>query len=101
MDSAVNRANMAAVRADMGYEATIGCASASEQRADAQGHAPSGIQRILLDVSRATASHRDMHSLLRDVAGLLCDVARADQLRLVLPAPGNKVKRVHTRAALA
>jgi formate hydrogenlyase transcriptional activator len=83
----------------MGYESTIVGASASEQRADAQGHAPSGIQRILLDVSRATASHRDMHSLLRDVAGLLCDVARADQLRLVLHDPERNVMRLHIVAA--
>ena len=41
----------------------------SEARADHRACAPGNLHRMLLDVSHATASHRDLQSLLSDLAG--------------------------------
>ena len=62
--------------------------------------APSNRHRMLLDVSRATGSHRDLPSLLRDLAGLLRRVASFDGLGLVLHDPASDVMRVHTLVGL-
>src|SRR5213593_1529665 len=77
-------------------------ALASKARADhrAGTGAPGNHPRMLLDVSRATASHRDLPSLLRDLAGLLRRVASFDGLGLVLHDPASDVMRVHTLVGL-
>ena len=77
-------------------------APASKARADhrAGTGAPGNHHRMLLDVSRATASHRDLPSLLRDLAGLLRRVASFDGLGLVLHDPASDVMRVHTLVGL-
>ena len=64
----------------------------SEARGDHRACAPDNLQRILLDVSHATASHRDLQSLLDELAGLLRRVARFDRLAIVLHDP----MRLHT-----
>src|SRR5206468_2748633 len=56
--------------------------------------------RMLLDVSRSTASHRDLPSLLRDLLGVLRGVARFDRLGLVLHDPARDVMSLHTIAAV-
>jgi formate hydrogenlyase transcriptional activator len=58
------------------------------------------LHRTLLEVSRATASHRDLESLLRDLTGVLQRVAPFDVLRLVLHEPERDVMRLHTLAAI-
>ncbi len=58
------------------------------------------VHRTLLEVSRATASHRDLESLLRDLTGVLQRVAPFDVLRLVLHDPERDVMRLHTLAAI-
>src|SRR3989454_8873 len=68
----------------------------SEARGDHRACAPDNLQRILLDVSHATASHRDLQSLLDDLAGLLRRVARFDRLAIVLHDPERDVMRLHT-----
>src|SRR5438094_209431 len=77
-------------------------APASKARADhrAGTGAPGNHPRMLLDVSRATASHRDLPSLLHDLAGLLRRVASFDGLGLVLHDPASDVMRVHTLVGL-
>src|SRR5438105_12678838 len=60
-----------------------GDAMLSEARADHRACAPGNLHRMLLDVSHATASHRDLKSLLCDLAGLLRRVARFDRLDAV------------------
>jgi len=55
---------------------------------------------MLLDVSHATASHRDLKSLLSDLAGLLRRVARFDRLALVLHDPERDLMRLHTIVSL-
>src|SRR5881398_2945255 len=55
---------------------------------------------MLLDVSHATASHRDLQSLLGDLAGLLRRVARFDRLAIVLHDPERDVMRLHTIVSL-
>jgi formate hydrogenlyase transcriptional activator len=57
------------------------------------------LARLWVDVSRATASHRDIESLLRDLAGVLRRVARFDRLSLVLHEPARDVMRLHSVAA--
>ncbi len=52
------------------------------------------VHRTLLEVSRATASHRDLESLLRDLTGVLQRVAPFDVLRLVLHDPERDVMRL-------
>jgi formate hydrogenlyase transcriptional activator len=61
--------------------------------------APADLHRTLLEVSRATASHRDLQSLLRDLTGVLERIARFDLLLLVLHDPEHDVMRLHTWAA--
>src|SRR5919204_4939471 len=61
--------------------------------------APADLNRTLLDVWRATASHRDLPSLLRDLLGVLRGVVRFDRLGLVLHDPARDVMRMHTIAA--
>src|SRR3989442_7522065 len=55
---------------------------------------------MLLDVSHATASHRDLKSLLDDLAGLLRRVARFDRLAIVLHDPERDLMRLHTIVSL-
>src|SRR5207249_10650039 len=62
--------------------------------------APVELNRTLLDVSRSTASHRDLPSLLRDLLGVLRGVARFDRLGLVLHDPVREVMSLHTIAAV-
>src|SRR5881396_543198 len=73
-----------------------GDAMVSEARADHRACAPGNLHRMLLDVSHATASHRDLKSLLCDLAGLLRRVARFDRLAIVLHDPERDVMRLHT-----
>src|SRR6266550_3874327 len=73
-----------------------GDAMLSEARADHRACAPGNLHRMLLDVSHATASHRDLKSLLCDLAGLLRRVARFDRLAIVLHDPERDVMRLHT-----
>ena len=75
-------------------------ARVSEARADHRACAPGNLQRILLDVSHATASHRDLKSLLGDLVGLLRRVARFDRLAIVLHDPERDVMRLHTMVSL-
>ena len=72
----------------------------SEARADHRACAPGNLHRMLLDVSHATASHRDLKSLLCDLAGLLRRVARFDRLAIVLHDPERDVMRLHTIVSL-
>jgi len=72
----------------------------SEARADHRACAPGNLHRMLLDVSHATASHRDLQSLLGDLAGLLRQVARFDRLAIVLHDPERDVMRLHTIVSL-
>src|SRR5947207_4445355 len=60
--------------------------------------APVELNRTLLDVSRSTASHRDLPSLLRDLRRGLRGVARFDRLALVLHDPARDVMCLHTIA---
>src|SRR5438552_45175 len=62
--------------------------------------APADLNRMLLDVSRSTASHRDLPSLLRDLLGVLRGVARFDRLGRVLHDPVRDVMSLHTIAAV-
>ena len=57
------------------------------------------MRALLLDVFRATVSHRDLSSLLRDLAALLCRIAHAEQLSLVLYDPQRDRMRLHMVAA--
>ena len=68
----------------------------SAARGDHRACAPDNLQHILLDVSHATASHRDLQSLLDELAGLLRRVARFDRLAIVLHDPERDVMRLHT-----
>src|SRR5881396_3247709 len=77
-----------------------GDAMLSEARADHRACAPGNLHRMLLDVSHATASHRDLKSLLCDLAGLLRRVARFDRLAIVLHDPERDVMRLHTIVSL-
>ncbi|TMB18253.1 MAG: GAF domain-containing protein, partial [Deltaproteobacteria bacterium] len=77
-----------------------GDAMVSEARADHRACAPGNLHRMLLDVSHATASHRDLKSLLCDLAGLLRRVARFDRLAIVLHDPERDVMRLHTIVSL-
>src|SRR5213083_317182 len=77
-----------------------GDAMVSEARADHRACAPGNLHRMLLDVSHATASHRDLKSLLCDLAGLLRRVARFDRLAIVLHEPERDVMRLHTIVSL-
>src|SRR5439155_14210895 len=61
---------------------------------------PADLNRMLLDVSCSTASHRDLPSLLRDLLGVLRGVARFDRLGLVLHDPARDVMWLHTIAAV-
>ncbi len=61
--------------------------------------APADVNRMLLDVARSTASHRDLPSLLRDLLGVLRGVARFDRLGLVLYDPARDIMWMHTVAA--
>src|SRR5881296_3229259 len=72
----------------------------SEARGDHRACAPDNLQRILLDVSHATASHRDLQSLLDELAGLLRRVARFDRLAIVLHDPERDLMRLHTIVSL-
>ena len=58
------------------------------------------IHRTLLEVSHATASHRDIESLLRDLSSVLQRIAPFDVLLLVLHDPERDLMRLHTLAAL-
>src|SRR5260370_1586096 len=58
--------------------------------------APADVNRMLLDVARSTASHRDLPSLLRDLLGVLRGVARFDRLGLVLYDPARDIMWMHT-----
>src|SRR5690349_8454087 len=69
---------------------------AGEVRADRRACAPGDLHRMLLEVSHATASHRDLKSLLCDLAGILRRVAHFDRLAIVLHDPEREVMRLHT-----
>src|SRR5207245_308256 len=71
-----------------------------EARADHRACTTGNLHRMLLDVSHATASHRDLQSLLGDLAGLLRRVARFDRLAIVLHDPERDVMRLHTIVSL-
>src|SRR2546422_3504026 len=77
-----------------------GDAMLSEARADHRACAPGNLHRMLLDVSHATASHRDLKSLLCDLAGLLRRVARFDRLAIVLHDAERDLMRLHTIVSL-
>jgi formate hydrogenlyase transcriptional activator len=62
--------------------------------------APADLVQALLDVARATASCRDLHSLLRHLVGVLRPVASFDRLAIVLHDPDGDVMRLHTLAGL-
>src|SRR5436309_2830108 len=79
---------------------TMGNAMVSEARADHRACAPGNLHRMLLDVSHATASHRDLKSLLCDLASLLRRVARFDRLAIVLHDPERDLMRLHTIVSL-
>ena len=72
-----------------GDATTVGSA---DRRACAQGN----LHRILLDVSHAISSHRDLKSLLGDLAGLLRRVAHFDRLAIVLHDAERDRMRLHT-----
>src|SRR5213594_4687314 len=78
-----------------------GDAMVSEARADHRACAPGNLHRMLLEVSHATASHRDLRSLLGDLAGLLRRVARFDRLAIVLHDPERDLMRLHTIVSLS
>ena len=63
--------------------------------------APADLQRILADVSHATASHRDLQSLLIDLTGVLRRLVRCERLAIVLHDPETDRMRLHTIASLA
>jgi formate hydrogenlyase transcriptional activator len=75
-------------------------AIASEAFLDRRACAPGNLHRMLLDVAHATASHRDLRSLLCDLAGLLRRVARFDRLAIVLHDPERDLMRLHTIVSL-
>src|SRR2546429_7744451 len=77
-----------------------GDAMLSEARADHRACAPGNLHRMLLDVPPATASHRDLQTLLGDLAGLLRRVARFDRLAIVLHDPERDLMRLHTIVSL-
>jgi formate hydrogenlyase transcriptional activator len=74
----------------------MGDVQVSEARVDHRACEPGNLRRMLLDVSHATASHRDLKSLLYDLAGLLRRVARFDRLAIVLHDPERDIMRLHT-----
>src|SRR5262249_35111753 len=57
------------------------------------------LERLLLEVSRSTASHRDLRSLLCDLVALMQKAVRFDRLGLVLHDPVGDVMRLHSIAA--
>src|SRR5262249_58017548 len=71
-----------------------------EARADRRACASGNLHRMLLDVTHATASHRDLKSLLCDLAGRLRPVARFDVLAIVLHDPERDLMRLHTVVSL-
>jgi len=73
---------------------------ATPARGDHRACAPGNLHRMLLDVSHAAASHRDLKSLLDDLAGLLRRVARFDRLAIVLHDPEHDTMRLHTIVSL-
>src|SRR5262249_57553489 len=75
---------------------TTANATMTEARADRRACAQGDFHRILLDVSHIIASHRDLKSLLGDLAGLLRRVARFDRLAIVLHDPERDRMRLHT-----
>jgi formate hydrogenlyase transcriptional activator len=82
---------------------TLPIGSAGPARAPAPrgvcAHARADLHRTLLEVSRATAAHRDLDSLLRDLADVLQRVAPFDVLRLVLHEPERDVMRLRHLAS--
>src|SRR5262249_5577248 len=58
------------------------------------------LHRTLYEVLRATASHRDLESLIRDLTCVLQRVAPFDVLRLVLHDPEHDLMRLHTLAGV-
>src|SRR5438876_769219 len=62
-------------------------------------HTHADLHATLLDVARATASHRDLATLLRDLVEVLHRVARFDRVALVLHDPTCDVMRLHSVAA--
>src|SRR5262245_7388652 len=58
------------------------------------------LHRTLFEVLRATASHRDLESLIRDLTCVLQRVAPFDVLRLVLHDPEHDLMRLHTLAGV-
>src|SRR5689334_19798080 len=61
--------------------------------------AKANLHELLLDVSRATASHRDVSSLIRDLGTILGRIACFDRLALVLHDDERNVMRRHTCTA--
>jgi formate hydrogenlyase transcriptional activator len=71
-------------------------ATAREAGEDRRTCARGNLHQILLEVSHATASHRDLKSLLGALAGLLRQVGRFDRLAVVLHDPERDRMRLHT-----
>src|SRR5436190_1483026 len=65
-------------------------------RADRRACAQGDLHRVLLDVSHAVSSHRELKSLLGDLAGLLRRVAHFDRLAIVLHDAERDRMRLHT-----
>jgi len=70
-------------------------------RAGHRACAVGDVHRMLLDVAHATAAHRDLKSLLSDLAGVLGGVARFDRLAIVLHDPERDTMRLHTIVSVA
>src|SRR5882724_9944014 len=85
---------MRSERPPMSAAPAMGTRSASHPFADTE----TDLHRTLLDVLRSISSHRDLASLLRELAGLLRSVAHSDRLVLVLHDPARDVMRLHTIA---
>jgi formate hydrogenlyase transcriptional activator len=78
---------------------TVRHASAEDAQGVARTHTSAGLHRALLDVARATVSHRDLPSLLRDLVEVLHRIARFDRVALVLHDQARNVMRLHSVAA--
>ena len=75
---------------------TVDATTRDVRGADRRSCVQGNLHRILLDVSHAIASHRNLKSLLGDLAGLLRRVARFDRLAIVLHDPERDRMRLHT-----
>jgi formate hydrogenlyase transcriptional activator len=72
---------------------------ADDARPGPRPDASTNLERLLLEVSRSTASQRDLQSLLCDLVSLLQKALPFDRLGLVLHDPVGDVMRLHSIAA--